>query len=111
MDSLHPSAEYEELISVRLVGMQLSIIVQKELRKNIIHYKTKTVGSGILNRMGNKGGIGVSMQLNESLLCFVNSHFAAHVHEVELRKKDHDEIISRMQFEYGIERRSIEEHK
>lgn len=60
---------------------------------------------------GNKGGVGVSMQINEAFICFVNSHLAAHLSEIDRRKEDHDEIIRRMQFEYGISRRSIDEHK
>lgn len=55
--------------------------------------------------------MGISMQINEAFICFVNSHLAAHVHEVDRRKEDHDEILRRMQFEYGIVRRSIDEHK
>lgn len=51
------------------------------------------------------------MQINEAFICFVNSHLAAHSSEIERRKEDHDEIIRRMQFEYGIARRSIDEHK
>ncbi|KAG4067686.1 hypothetical protein HA402_005458 [Bradysia odoriphaga] len=109
-DGLHPGADYEELISVRLVGMMLVIAVRQELRKNIIRYSTETVGTGALNFMGNKGGVGVSLQLNEAFICFVNSHLAAHTHEVDRRKEDHDEIIRRMQFKYGIVQRSIDEH-
>lgn len=60
---------------------------------------------------GNKGGVGVSMQLNEAFICFVNSHLAAHMSEIEQRKIDHDEIIKRMQFEHGIQRKTIDEHK
>lgn len=51
------------------------------------------------------------MQINEAFICFVNSHLAAHLSEIDRRKEDHDEIIRRMQFEYGISRRSIDEHK
>lgn len=51
------------------------------------------------------------MQINEALICFVNSHLAAHVSEIESRRFDHYEIIRRMQFEHGIGRRSIDEHK
>lgn len=51
MDGLHPGAVYEELISVRLVGMMLVIVVRQELRKNIIRYSTETVGTGALNFM------------------------------------------------------------
>lgn len=53
----------------------------------------------------------MSLQLNEAFICFVNSHLAAHMTEIDSRKDDHDEIIRRMQFEYGIVRRSIDEHK
>lgn len=49
MSSLNPNAEYEVLVSVRLVGMMLSIIVRQELRKRILRYSTQTVGTGALN--------------------------------------------------------------
>lgn len=51
MDSLHPGAVYEELVSVRLVGMMLVIAIRGELRKNVIRYSTQTVGTGALNFM------------------------------------------------------------
>lgn len=51
MDALHPGAVYEELVSVRLVGMMLIIVVKQELRKNVIRYATQTVGTGALNFM------------------------------------------------------------
>lgn len=60
--------------------------------------------------MGNKGAVGVSLHINESRVCFVNSHLAAHVYEVVRRKEDHDEILRRMQFECGIRRLNILEH-
>lgn len=53
MDGLHPAAEYEELVSVRLVGMMLVIAVKRDLRKYIIHYSTQSVGTGALNMMVN----------------------------------------------------------
>lgn len=51
MDSLHPAAAYEELVSVRLVGMMLVVAIRQELRKNVIKYSTQTVGTGALNFM------------------------------------------------------------
>lgn len=53
MDSLNPNATYEELVSVRLVGMMLVIVVRQELRKNVLRYSTQTVGTGALNFMVN----------------------------------------------------------
>lgn len=51
MDSLNPNANYEELVSVRLVGMMLVIVVREELRKNVVRYSIQTVGTGALNFM------------------------------------------------------------
>lgn len=51
MSSLNSNAVYEELVSVRLVGMMLTIVVRQELRKNVIRYATQTVGTGALNIM------------------------------------------------------------
>lgn len=51
MDGLHSGAVYEELVSVRLVGMMLIIVVKQELRKNVIRYATQAVGTGALNFM------------------------------------------------------------
>lgn len=51
MSCLNPNANYEELVSVRLVGMMLTVIVRQELRKNVLRYSTQTVGTGALNFM------------------------------------------------------------
>ncbi|XP_055597447.1 inositol polyphosphate 5-phosphatase OCRL [Uranotaenia lowii] len=109
MSGLHSGAVYEELASVRLVGMMLTVAVKKSLRDQISDCLTAAVGTGTL-KWGNKGGVGVSFQLNESLLCFVNAHLAAHTQEVDRRNEDHDEIIRRMSFEKTFRGRSIDEH-
>ncbi|XP_058459082.1 inositol polyphosphate 5-phosphatase OCRL [Malaya genurostris] len=109
MTGLHKGAEYEELASVRLVGMMLTVAVKRTLRDQISDCLTAAVGTGTL-KWGNKGGVGVSFQLNEALLCFVNSHLAAHTQEVDRRNEDHDEIIRRMSFEKTFRGRSIDEH-
>lgn len=109
MEGLHPGDKYIELITVRLVGMQLTIFVKESLRLSISKVSSAMVGTGTL-KFGNKGGVGVSLQLNETLLCFVNSHLAAHLADVERRNEDHDEILRRMQFSDGFKTRVIEEH-
>lgn len=51
MSCLNPNENYEELVSVRLVGMMLTVIVRQELRKNVLRYSTQAVGTGALNFM------------------------------------------------------------
>lgn len=84
MAGLHKGAQYEEVASVRLVGMMLTVAVKTSLRDRVSDCLIAAVGTGTL-KWGNKGGVGVSFQLNEALFCFVNTHLAAHTQEVESR--------------------------
>lgn len=109
MEGLHVADTYEELTTVRLVGMMLTVVVKKSIRSSISKVCTSYVGTGTM-KFGNKGGVGVSFQLNETFMCFVNSHLAAHVQEFERRNEDHDEILRRMAFNDGFRNRTILEH-
>jgi hypothetical protein len=40
------------------------------------------VACGMANRLGNKGGIGLSIKVADTRLVFVNTHLAAHQHDV-----------------------------
>uniref|UniRef100_A0AAG5DKC1 Rho-GAP domain-containing protein n=1 Tax=Anopheles atroparvus TaxID=41427 RepID=A0AAG5DKC1_ANOAO len=109
MSGLHKGTDYTELASIRLVGMMLTVAVKSSIYSKITDCFTAAVGTGTL-KWGNKGGVGVSFQLNEALFCFVNTHLAAHTQEVERRNEDHDDIIRRMSFDSGFRMRSIDEH-
>lgn len=91
--------EYEELQSVRLSGIMLTIIVRKQLRQHILRCRINSVARGVFNALGNKGGVAVSLQLNEDNLCFVNSHLAAHMGNVAERNEDYKAIEEGMRFE------------
>uniref|UniRef100_A0A336LNP7 CSON015029 protein n=1 Tax=Culicoides sonorensis TaxID=179676 RepID=A0A336LNP7_CULSO len=111
LEGVHPNAEYEELKSVRFVGMQLMVLVKKELKSSISECMTAIVARGAGNYFGNKGGVGISFCFHESLFCFVNSHFAAHQDEFEHRNADFQEITRQMLFiEEGNKSRRIREH-
>lgn len=66
MEGLHPGAVYEELVSVRLVGMMLVIVVRQELRKNVIRYSTDNVGTGLLNYLVRQHTVGSTVQMNNN---------------------------------------------
>ncbi|XP_055597166.1 inositol polyphosphate 5-phosphatase OCRL-like [Uranotaenia lowii] len=109
ISGLHSGAVYEEIESVRLVGTMLSVFVKSSLRNQISDCLIKSVPTGALN-YGNKGGVGISFQLNESLLCFVNAHLTADLQKVAGRNRDHDEIMRKMFFENTSRLRSIHDH-
>ncbi|BFG01106.1 type II inositol 1-4-5-trisphosphate 5-phosphatase [Drosophila madeirensis] len=107
VQSVHPDVEYEILQYHRLVGIMLTVIVRKQLRQHILHCRFKSVARGVLNTLGNKGGVAISLQLNEGYICFVNSHLAAHMGYVEERNQDYNAIVDGLRFDDG---RTISDH-
>ena len=85
-------AEFCMLRSHTLQAMHLAVLVRKSLLRNIRNVMSAHVATGLGDRMGNKGGIGISFDCGAASFLFVSAHFAAHQTKVALRNKDYARI-------------------
>lgn len=107
INSMYPGVEYSILKSYRMMAVFLIVIVRKPLKQQILNVRCNYVTRGIFNALGNKGGVAISLQLNEGNICFVNSHLAAHSGQKAARNQDYQGIVGGMSFEDG---RTINDH-
>ncbi|KAK0545241.1 hypothetical protein OC846_005530 [Tilletia horrida] len=77
---------YELVAKERMMGVYLAVYVWKAVRSRVQGSSKAYVKSGLAGgRVGNKGGVGISMKLGGVRLLFVNAHLAAHEGKVATR--------------------------
>lgn len=77
---------YELLTKERLMGLYIAVYIHRDVRPLIKGVSKSSVTAGLIGgRVGNKGGVGVSMNVNGTTLLFVNMHLAGTYILVTLR--------------------------
>jgi len=95
----HLPKQYQLLKTVRLIGIYLIVyrLVHSQICLTSAIYNA-TMPTGFLN-FGNKGGVGISLAMNNTTICFINCHLSA---GNELQKRNQDfHAISQMRFTNG----------
>ncbi|XP_074648338.1 phosphatidylinositol 4,5-bisphosphate 5-phosphatase A-like [Tubulanus polymorphus] len=63
--------------------------------------ESETTATGVLNLVGNKGGVSIRLDFYGSNMIFVNSHLAAHLENVQDRIDDYNRIMNDQSFRDG----------
>ncbi|KAL7748627.1 hypothetical protein RI367_006038 [Sorochytrium milnesiophthora] len=92
------TGRYQRVASRQLIGMLIIVLVKDTWREHVRFVQVGSVGCGIMGLMGNKGAVAVRLGLRDSVLCFVNSHLAADMAQLERRNQDFHEIVRRLRF-------------
>ncbi|OBZ82545.1 Type II inositol 1,4,5-trisphosphate 5-phosphatase [Choanephora cucurbitarum] len=90
--------DYYKVESKQLVTMLLIVIAKKSHRPFVSEVSSTYAGVGLMNMMGNKGGVAVRFRFHDSYLCFVTSHLAAFTDKTEKRNQDFTELTKRLVF-------------
>ncbi len=62
-----------------------AIFVHKAILPLITGVRSHAVPTGICNTMGNKGGIGIALNVRDTSFCFLTAHLAAHQEQFDRR--------------------------
>lgn len=92
--------KYVLITKIRMFGLFLLIYASEKLAStnSITNVLKSSVATGLMDLVGNKGSLGVSLKLYESRVCFVCSHFAADTDKLEKRNSDFRAARSKLNF-------------
>ncbi|KAH7884604.1 hypothetical protein F5I97DRAFT_1890616 [Phlebopus sp. FC_14] len=77
---------YVPLVKERMMGLYLSIYIHRDLRDLVEGTSKSAVTAGLIGgRVGNKGGVGISLKIDGTTFLFLNAHLAAHEGKINHR--------------------------
>ncbi|KAI0366340.1 hypothetical protein BV20DRAFT_972066 [Pilatotrama ljubarskyi] len=80
---------YELLVKERMMGLYLAVFIHREAKPLVRGTSKSAVTAGLIGgRVGNKGGVGISVNLAGTTLLFINAHLAAHEGRLHHRLAD-----------------------
>ncbi|KAG8692315.1 hypothetical protein FRC09_011311, partial [Ceratobasidium sp. 395] len=85
----------------RLMGIYLAIYVHRETRPLVRGVSRSSVTAGLIGgRFGNKGGVGISMNIAGRSFLFINAHLAAHEGRQAMRIENMEKIQAELRLDH-----------
>jgi hypothetical protein len=73
---------YELLAKERMMGIYLAVYVHRDIRHLVEGFSQSSVAAGLMGgRLGNKGGVAISLKLNGTTFLFLGAHLAGEEYE------------------------------
>ena len=86
-----------------------SVYVHKAILHHVSNIKSHAVPTGLCDKLGNKGGIGISFSIGKSSICVLTAHLAAHQSRMDRRTVEFKKISHEMAIALGENLRKIDE--
>ncbi|KAJ1307435.1 hypothetical protein OPQ81_001536 [Rhizoctonia solani] len=84
----------------RLMGIYLAVYVHRETRSLVRGFSKSSVTAGLIGgRLGNKGGVGISLNIAGSSFLFINAHLAAHEGRQAMRIENMEKIQAELKLD------------
>ncbi|BGP28309.1 hypothetical protein JCM10296v2_000041 [Rhodotorula toruloides] len=92
-----PRGPYVLVEKERLMGIYCAVFVARCCEDLVEGVSTGRVTAGLIGgRVGNKGGVGISLNFASTRLLFVSAHLAAHASGFEIRKANAQKILDEL---------------
>lgn len=91
-------SDYEQVAERQLVGILVVVFMRKNHTPYLSNVQLSYAATGVLNAVGNKGGVAARFQLYDRTISCVACHLAAHTEFVQRRNQDFENVVRKAVF-------------
>ena len=101
LEDFYPKNPFSLLVSHQLVGVSISLFIRADYIDSVREVKIASKKTGMGGMAGNKGSVAVRLNVHNTSMCFVASHFAAGQNNPQERDRDMAFALKELQMSGG----------
>lgn len=101
LKDFHPKHSFSLLVSHQLVGVSVSLFIRADYIDSVREVKIASKKTGMGGIAGNKGSVAIRLNVHNTSMCFVVSHFAAGQSNPQERDRDMAFALKELQMAGG----------